>query len=243
MRAKIDAEFAALPEREPEMEASTVEAARKLAERIQAVPPAERVAPSAATQARMQRTVLHLMRQADPTFFPRFGSAMQSGNPVRVDAAMHEATRRVMTAFVELGPQRPKGADCGGCGGSCGGTCGGQACSGNGGTSCSGNTGSSCSGNGGTSCSGNTGSSCSGQSSCGGSQNWFYAVNYVAISNVVAGVSAVAAGAVAVIILGFFWDPTSFMWDGPTHDESGLAPDHKLQRQMIINVLSNRLSA
>src|SRR6202044_3199285 len=157
--------------------------------------------------ARMQRTVLRLIRQADPTFFPRYGSAMQSGNPVRVDAAMHEATRQVMSAFVELGPQRPKGADCGGCGGTCGGTCGGQACSGNGGTSCSGNTGSSCSGNGGTSCSGNTGSSCSGQSSCGGSQNWFYAVNYVAVSNVVAGVSAVAAGVVAGIILGFFWDP------------------------------------
>jgi hypothetical protein len=60
------------------------------------------------------------------------------------------------------------------------------------------------------------------------------------VSNAVAAVSAVAAGALAVIVLGFFWDPTD---DTHFHDESGLAQDHTLQRQMVINTIASRLSA
>jgi hypothetical protein len=238
LRSMIDTEFAALPEREPELDAKTIAAAKTMLERVQALTPSQRGTPSLAAQAKMQRLLIGLIRNADPTFFPRFGNEMQSGNPLRVDAAMHEATQRLLAASVQVAPHRPNGADCA-CGGSCG-SCAGS-CSG----SCAGSP-MSCSGQ--TSCSGQSCGqmSCSGQSA-GNSSNWFYQDNYVAVQNIgvyqnlVGLQTAVGAITAAVIVKVFFWDPVGP--GGSTKDDSGLAPDRTLERQMVVGAMAARLRA
>ena len=165
---------------------------------------------------------------------------------IRIDAAVHEATKRLVEAITKLAPSKGTEDGCGACGacGACGqgqGSCGqgqGSCGQGQGQGSCGQGQGQgSCGqGQGQGSCGQGQGQGSCGQGSVGGSgnDNWFYNTNYVytvnwgAVSNAVAGVTAVAAGAVAVIILAFFWDPT----ETGGKDGSGLEPDHTLQRQI-----------
>jgi hypothetical protein len=78
--------------------------------------------------------------------------------------------------------------------------------------------------------------------------NWYSQVNYVATQNYVLnwnGVAVYTAAAlvfVAVVALAWLWDPTG-VYDQGGNDDTGLAPDHKLQRQIIINDLALRLAA
>ncbi|HEY8088866.1 MAG TPA: hypothetical protein VIF09_13495 [Polyangiaceae bacterium] len=245
---------------EPDISPATMTKFRTLMDRAAHEPADRRVRATAHVQARMQRLMVAAIEKEDPSFFTRFGVQMQSGNQVRIDAAIHDATRHLVEVITRLTPaiQHEDGCGaCGACGGqtacgqaSCGqGSCGqGQGSCGQGQASC-GQGQSSC-GQGQASC-GQGQQSCGGQSqgSCGsvggsGNSNWFYNTNYVytvnwgAISNAVAGVTAVAAGVAAVIVLAFFWDPGD--GDG-RKDVTGLAPDRTLQRQMVVDTIAKRL--
>jgi SdpC family antimicrobial peptide len=74
--------------------------------------PAERL------RVRQARTALVAsMRRSDPQFFDRFGQALNSGDPVRIDAAMEDA-RAVLTRVVAphgFPRQKPDGSDKGAC--------------------------------------------------------------------------------------------------------------------------------
>ena len=254
LKAKLDVEMEAVSSSEPDISPATIARFKTLMESVSKAPVDQRAAATAAAQAKMQRLLLRVIHKSDPSFFTRFAAQMQSGNQLRIDAAVHEATKHLVEAITKLAPSKGTEDGCGACGacGACGqgqGSCGQGSC-GQGQGSCGQGQGS-C-GQGQSSC-GQGQSSCGqGQSSCGqgavggsGNDNWFYNTNYVytvnwgAISNAVAGVTAVAAGAVAVIILAFFWDPT----DNGGKNDSGLEPDHTLQRQIVIDAISWRLRA
>jgi hypothetical protein len=254
LKAKLDVEMEAVSSSEPDISPATIARFKTLMESVSKAPVDQRAAATAAAQAKMQRLLLRVIHKSDPSFFTRFAAQMQSGNQIRIDAAVHEATKHLVEAITRLAPSKGTEDGCGACGAcgqgqaSCGqgqgqGSCG----QGQGQGSCGQGQGQGSCGQGQSSCGQGQGQTSCGQGAVGGSgnDNWFYNTNYVytvnwgAISNAVAGVTAVAAGAVAVIILAFFWDPT----ESGGKDGSGLEPDHTLQRQIVIDSIASRLRA
>jgi SdpC family antimicrobial peptide len=85
--------------------------AAQLPEVWRQVPPRQLTPEQQEARARRKDAVVADIRQADPTFFDRFGADIQSGDHLRIEQALDESAKLVKQAAQKLAPAAPTAGD------------------------------------------------------------------------------------------------------------------------------------